>query len=374
MKNVLTNCRVLIDNNINRMDLHICDGVFTEIRPSEGGAESMPGLVLIPTLCNLHAHLGESIFRHINGNDWTLSKYLNYTESFNQRLLPLERHKAWEESARFTIGALRKNGTSVFCAARSAKPCRDDGLCNLSGWPIMDSSKLAAYKSTGLLGFKEYMAKFADDKCAVGVFLHSLYANDAASLRLAVSCMEAGAEFLTVHVAEDETSVVAEINKHGQSAVSILEAYGLLTEKTILVHCGYATEDDLALIAARGAIIAICPRSNQFLKTKMPDVNLLQTLHIPWCLATDGLATGRTLSLFEQASAFHNQFPFISWRCLFEAITQVPARWYSRRIYTGKIEPDTLAEVLAVETEVENTETLLSGLMRGLYRHHYVKC
>lgn len=373
MDKILKNCRMMTENRIEQKDLYIHNGFITDVRCSEEETESMPSVVIVPSLCNLHAHLGESIFSDISGNNWTLSRYLNYTDSYNKKLLPAERQIIWDNSAQFTIGELRHRGTSVFCAARAATPCKNKDICNLSGWPIMNSEKLIEYKASGLDGFKSYLKEYSSAKCSVGIFLHSLYANDETSLRLAVDCMEAGAEFLTVHIAEDEITATSELEKYGMSAVKTLDSYGLLTPNTILVHGGWSTLDDWELVATRGAIIAICPCSNIFLNTKMPDVMMLNKLHIPWCIATDGLATGRTLSLFEQASVLHNQFPSLRWRELFDAITSIPAQWYKRSIYTGRIEPGTLSEFIAIETMDQDIEKILSGLICGLYRWEYVK-
>ena len=269
--------------------------------------------LLLPSFFNIHSHLGETIFRNIYGESWTLQKYLTYTENHNNSLTQQEREKEWVNSAHQTIALQKDMGIVGFCAARSAHIAEEYKLCNMTGYPIMNSNKLYRFKQKGLRGFKEYFQKYNNDICSVGLFLHSLYCNDDDSLNLAKNCMESGAEFITCHISEDEWSRKKEYDAFGSSPIDVLQNYNILNDKTVLVHGGYLTSGELVKIKESGAIIAICPLSNIFLHNKIADVIQLENMEIPWSVGTDGLATGRTFSLLTQCATLKKQMPHITY-------------------------------------------------------------
>ena len=82
---------------------------------------NMEKCTFFPAFFIFLCHLGESIFKNISGKNWTLDKYLNYTNKINQNMSVVRRQAEWEKSSLDTILALKKEGTVGFCAARSAE-------------------------------------------------------------------------------------------------------------------------------------------------------------------------------------------------------------------------------------------------------------
>ncbi len=326
--------------------------------------------LLLPSFFNIHSHLGETIFRNIYGESWTLQKYLTYTENHNNSLTQQEREKEWVNSAHQTIALQKDMGIVGFCAARSAHIAEEYKLCNMTGYPIMNSNKLYRFKQKGLRGFKEYFQKYNNDICSVGLFLHSLYCNDDDSLNLAKNCMESGAEFITCHISEDEWSRKKEYDAFGSSPIDVLQNYNILNDKTVLVHGGYLTSGELVKIKESGAIIAICPLSNIFLHNKIADVIQLENMEIPWSVGTDGLATGRTFSLLTQCATLKKQMPHITYEKMLYNITERPAKLYNRKIFTGRIEQGTIATFIGIQYNEKSLEKMLTMLFEGELQHH----
>ena len=131
---------------------------------------------------------------------------------------------------------------------------------------------------------------------------------------------------------------------------------------TILVHCGCTTKQELELIAKREATIAICPISNIFLNTSILDIKYLEQLGINWCIATDGLATGRSFSLIKQAISLKKIYPFLTYERLFEHITETPAKLYNRKHYTGRIEVGTNADFLITDSVFTDKDVFFTEL------------
>lgn len=365
-KSIVSKC--LIENQgafrIALVELKCVDGRVSEIKEVNHADNSCKG-VLLPAFFNMHSHLGESTFRNIEGSDWTISKYLEYTERYNENLSKEQKVSSWIESANFSAQEMRVKGTIGFCAARSAEVANAFDMLTLSGYPIMNSKKLASYKNAGVNGFKEYWNKNKSDRNRIGVFLHSVYANDIASFELAKECIDIGAEFITVHISEDEETTKLEQSVHGMSAIELLDKYELLTEKTILVHGGYCSENELSIVKKRGALMSVCPISNSFLNTKMINLDVLEKMGIPWCISTDGLGTGRTFSLIEQTKVAIDLYSGIPMKKYWESITRVPGRFFNNPLYTGNIEVGVQSIFLRTEYDGNDANELIKNVMRG---------
>lgn len=331
------------------------------------------GQLLLPLFFNIHCHLGESLYG-ISGFDWTISKYLAYTSEIVDNLVPPERDAFWRCSAEKTIQLLIESGTGGFCAARSAEISKKHHLCTMSGYPLMLSQKLEQYYLAGFNGFSQYASENDSPYCSVGVFLHSLYKADKKLLHLAIKCFSSLAKFFTVHVSEDLETRQLEIAQFQQEPIFLLNQLGLLTDRTVLVHGGFLSENELSLVSKKNSLIAVCPISNHFLNTTCVDVYALERMGIRWCLATDGLATGRTLSLIDQASMLKRQFPYIPNIKILQSMTTTPAQVFHKGIYTGMIESGTEAAFILVHGQYKNDiENALEELFTGRASWEVVK-
>lgn len=366
----IINARVLINNNnnffIGNAPLYIFDGMVVDSNYRCDFEEyDIHGKVIMPGMFNIHSHLGESLFVINKDVNWTIDKYLNYTESINKAMNPTERNYFWLKSAYKTVRRMKRCYTVGFCAARSSYISSKMGLLTMSGYPIMNSEKLVRYKNKGIEGFVEYYKKYVSPKSAVGVFLHSIYANDQESFELAKQCMRRGGEFLTIHVSEDYESMTKEKSIHGMTATEVLKENGLLGKNTILVHCGYVNKSDLELIKDSGASICICPLSNIFLNTKMINIQLLNEYGIPWYIGTDGLATGRTFSLRCQVNIAKKYHSSISYLDFFSSITKRPANVFNRSLYTGSIDVGNLSNFIVFDSDKNTVESLCEDFFKS---------
>ena len=323
--------------------------------------------ILFPMLFNLHAHLGESIFKDINGTDWTITKYLSYTSKLINKQCKEEQEAKWYKSAIYTMREMLNNGTCGFCAARSAPVYKKLHLNTMAGYPIMNTEKLKMFQVGGIEEFDRYYSQYNDEKCSVGIFLHSLYMTDIYSLRFAKACMERGAEFVSVHLSEDYITREKEVQRYEKEPAFVLNDYGLLNEKTILVHCGFISENELNLISEKRACIAICPISNKFLNTEIINPSTLKRYGIRWSICTDGLATGRSLSLQDQMRFFKSLYPEVSNEEIFSAVTMIPATIYGRKNYTGTIEIGIPALFNQIYSDSERIQDVLQSFV--LKRH-----
>jgi 5-methylthioadenosine/S-adenosylhomocysteine deaminase len=102
-----------------------------------------------------------------------------------------------------------------------------------------------------------------------------------------------------IHVAEYRAEREQILEQHGMSPVHYLDSLGALTERTILIHCVWTDDDDLALIAERGARIVHNPGANAFLGDGIAPFRQMLERNIRTCLGTDGGCTNSRQSIFD---------------------------------------------------------------------------
>jgi 5-methylthioadenosine/S-adenosylhomocysteine deaminase len=128
---------------------------------------------------------------------------------------------------------------------------------------------------------------------------HSLHAASPEMVQAGAALAEELDVPFHIHVAEYRQEREQIVEDHGMSPVRFLDSLGALTERTILVHCVWTDEDDLALIAERGARIVHNPGANAFLGDGVAPFRKMLERNIRTCLGTDGGCTNSRQSIFD---------------------------------------------------------------------------
>ena len=126
--------------------------------------------------------------------------------------------------------------------------------------------------------------------------------------------------------------------------------YAFDTYPTHFTHAVQATKDELAYLASKGHSIAHCPRSNRYLGCGRLAIETLNTLHLPYTVATDGLSSNDSLNIFDELRAalmLHHQAPIqLLSKKLLKAITSDAADILG--LDCGKIETGKLADFAVI--------------------------
>jgi 5-methylthioadenosine/S-adenosylhomocysteine deaminase len=85
------------------------------------------------------------------------------------------------------------------------------------------------------------------------------------------------------------------------SSVGYMESLGILETRPLLVHMVHVSDHDLDTVAAYGAKIAHCPRSNRLLLAGRMPLEKMLARNIPVALGTDSLASSPSLDVREEA-------------------------------------------------------------------------
>ncbi len=129
---------------------------------------------------------------------------------------------------------------------------------------------------------------------------HSAYTLPVEALEsIGAHARERGA-LLHVHVAEAAEEDLAQRAAHG-SVPALLDSLGVLDGRVLAAHAVQLSDDDVALLAARGAAVAHCPGSNAKLAAGIARVTALRRAGVRVGLGTDGPASGDDLDVWAQA-------------------------------------------------------------------------
>lgn len=96
---------------------------------------------------------------------------------------------------------------------------------------------------------------------------------------------------------EEEQAVTAQL---GRRSLAMLDHYGILGERTLLAHCVWLNDEEIARVADTGTSIAHCPVSNAKLASGVARVPDMLAAGVTVGLGTDGPVCNNSLSLFEE--------------------------------------------------------------------------
>lgn len=254
----------------SRTDLLSEDGLITAIGPDldlSGADEVIEGsdLILAPSLINGHTHAAMTVLRG-RGGDLPLDRWLN------EVIWPLEQRLTGEDiywGARLACIEMARNGVSGFWdmywqSAEVARAVRDAGLRAVVGPVILslpDRPDTGA-EEAALIEDLDRIAEMGPTVRAA-VAPHAIYTVN--EDRLSTLASLAGERGLPIHIhlSETEQEVLDCISQHGLRPAAYIDRLGLLGPDTLLAHGVWLDDEELALIAERGATVVTNPVANQ---------------------------------------------------------------------------------------------------------------
>jgi guanine deaminase len=258
-------------------------GPLTERFAAAGLLERFgPGQFLLPGLIDLHVHapqwpqLGLALDRPLE--DWLQT----CTFPLEARYADLAYAESVYESL---VGALLANGTTTAvyygsihlpATQRLADICVRQSQRALIGRVAMDdprqcpsfyrdpSAAVAEAETRAFIAYVQSMPGNGDALVRPVITPRFIPACSDELLRgLGALARESGCHVQT-HCSESDWEHRFVLERCGRSDTAALDDFGLLTRRTILAHGNFVGDQDVALIAARGAGIAHCPLSNVY--------------------------------------------------------------------------------------------------------------
>ncbi|MCC8194451.1 MAG: amidohydrolase [Deltaproteobacteria bacterium] len=262
--------------------------------------------LLMPGLINAHTHASMTLLRGV-ADDLPLRTWLT------EHIFPREKKL---DPARIALGAklacveMTRFGVTAFADMYLAENAVFD-VAEASGLRMLGGEGIFAFPSPGY-GTEEEAFSLLREQAArwrnhprirVAVMPHAVYTTTPALL---ARCRDAAEELdlsIQIHLAETRHETEECLNSHGMTPLRYCADLGLLTERTTLAHGVVFDDRELEMLAAGGACVAHCPRSNMKLASGVARVPAMLALGIPVALGTDGAASSNNLNMFQEMTA-----------------------------------------------------------------------
>jgi cytosine/adenosine deaminase-related metal-dependent hydrolase len=274
--------------------------------------------VLMPGLVNAHTHLQYSRMgavgagRYDGFDDWATSFSAVYDRG------DLDWGAAAAEGAQALLAAGVTAAADIATDPPAVSALADAGLHGIAYWEVMNWSNAAWRRG----GREQVIADLERVPTTPGSGLspHAPYSLDAEPLLDIPDIVRAHGGRLHIHLGEShfegaragapdwhfagvESFRALRESGFGASATEFVDRLGVLGPDCHVAHGVYMTEDDRALLRARGTSVALCPRSNEVIGLEEPPVAAYLTEGSPIAVGTDSLSSSPSLDPMADVAA-----------------------------------------------------------------------
>jgi 5-methylthioadenosine/S-adenosylhomocysteine deaminase len=263
--------------------------------------------VLLPGLVNAHTHAAMALFRG-------LADDLPFEVWLHQRVWPAEARWVGPEfvadGTRLAIAEMLLGGSTCFSDMYffpdvTGSVARDLGMRAVVGMIAVDfptawAADAEEYLRKGL----EVHDRFKAERLVTTAFApHAPYSvSDATLTRIRRLADELDVP-VHIHLHETPAEIDRELAATGRRPLARLAALGLVTPALNGVHATHLTPEDIDALAAAGATVVHCPRSNLKLANGFCPVARLLDAGVNVALGTDSAASNNRLDLLAELQA-----------------------------------------------------------------------
>lgn len=296
--------------------LRASGGVIEEIGPGvtaahgSGGSERVldaGGRLLSPPLVNGHTHAAMTLFRG-HGDDLPLMRWLQ------EAIWPVEANLDDQDvywGTRLACLEMIRTGTTDFWdmywqPVAVARAVEDAGIRATVGPPLLDptSADGVGARDRTIVEQLDALAS-CGPRIRTAVAPHSIYTVSTEGLEFATGVSRERGLPIEIHLSETLPEVEDCIRDHGLRPAFYLDEIGMLGEETLLAHGVYLDEDELELIAERGATVVSNPVANMKLAVGgVFPYPAAARAGVRLGLGTDGPGSNNSLDLFADLKAF----------------------------------------------------------------------
>ncbi len=371
---------ILIKNillNNERTDVYIEKNSFTQIEKNiEKEADTVidgSHRAILPSFHNLHTHSSMTLMRGY-ADDMALHTWLNdYIWPFEAKLKDVDIYNG----ARLACVEMIKSGTTM-CAdmyvgtEQVVKAFSEMGIRAFVGATFFDFFDEKKAEEMKKKMEAEYEAnKEVDEKIAIMPAPHAVYTVSEESLRWLAEFSEKNNTLVNIHLSETQKENDDCVAKYGVRPVELLDRVGLLNERLLVAHAVHLNDDEIALLAERGVIVAHCPASNMKLASGGFRYDAMAKAGVKFSIATDGVCSDNNVDMMGEmklaalrAKEMYADATVAPAADVFARATSLPAEYLG--LNTGKIEVGAKADFILVNLDdvamVPNTN-LISNMV-----------
>lgn len=288
----------------------INDGKIIDLLPSPDARQryapgvlvQRPDHILLPGFVNAHTHAAMSLLRGI-ADDMPLERWL--------------REGVWPVENRWVSAEMVRDGTRLAIAEMLLSGCTcfsdqyffpeivaetavDLHMRAMVGTPVIESPSAWAD------GAAECLSKAADlvhDPYADHPLVSSCFAPHSTAtvsdqtftdLRVLADQLDTR---IQIHLHESVQEIENELNTKGKRPIERLRDLGLVNASLMAVHAVHVTDNEIALFADAGVVIAHCPRSNLKLADGIAPIAAYGKAGVTVALGTDSAASNNVMDV-----------------------------------------------------------------------------
>jgi len=277
------------------------------------GDVALPGRALLPGTVNSHCHTFQSLLRGL-GDDldfmgWRDRVLYPFSQRLDREGIALGATFAFVEMLKQGVTTCvdffylqddgNDNAEAVISAARAVgiRLVLARTMYDWDGAPkrYRETPGDAARRVRELIAAHRH-----DETVTVQPAPHSPHGASPAMIRAGWEVAETENTVFHIHVAEGQYEGERTRREHGATPIRYLDRLGVLGPRMIGVHCVWLDDEEIALMAARGAGLAYCPGSNMFLGDGITRIPEMLKAGVRIGLGTDGGCTNNRVSVFDE--------------------------------------------------------------------------
>lgn len=277
-------------------------------KKSYDSVKAMPGKLLIPGLVNAHTHTPMTLLRGV-GSGLPLQRWLF------EAIFPVEDKMDSSDvriGTQMAILEMLACGTTCYQDmywdySEIAPMVLESGIKVNAGAVLQMNDPNAQWakdffdrRFAGTERFFKNFNNAGDGRIHANMQIHSEYLTVDESLE---RCAELAHRYgMEVHTHISETRLEHEgcLERHGETPIAHFERMGLLDTGAVCAHCVWVTDEDLEIMAEKGATFVHNPTSNLKLGSGIAPVAKAISKGVNVALGTDGTASNNNLNMFEE--------------------------------------------------------------------------
>jgi len=302
IKDILT----LLPDGVKTCSVYVSNGVIKSVTTEPDGfivdkTIFGNGKMLIPGLINSHTHTTMSILRNCADDllfdDWLFGRILPLEDKF------IQEDYYW--GTMLAIMEMLRTGTTSFIDMyffldELVRAVDESGIRAVLSRGLIDPGDISSGEERLRDAVDSYNRHKGHERISFMLAPHAPYTCSEEFQRIVAQ--EAKRLNLPVHTHISEGPVEKESirEKYGCTSVELMDKNGLIHDQTVAAHCVHLTDEDIKIMAQRGATIVTNPVSNLKLANGVAPVPKMLKAGINVALGTDGAASNNTLNMFRE--------------------------------------------------------------------------
>jgi 5-methylthioadenosine/S-adenosylhomocysteine deaminase len=295
-------------------DVYVEDSRIVEVGTTRSTADTVvdaSGAIVVPGFVQAHVHLCQSLFRG-------LADDMDVVDWLRRRIWPLEQAldgPALRSAARLAIAEMLLSGTTAALTIETVHGTEEvlgavmeTGFRAVGGKAMMDrlepgTEMVGETTDEAIQRSLELLRAFhgAGDGRIHYAFCPRGARNATDELwALTVRLAEEHDARIHTHAAENRAQTARLAATSGGTDVAYLQSLGVLSPRTVLAHCVWVTDEEVAMLASSGATVAHCPSSNLKLASGFAPVPEMLAAGVNVGLGADGTPCNDNLDMFTE--------------------------------------------------------------------------